>query len=76
MPDYLGYFPEPFLDDIVQGRCLPFVGAGFSLNAKTPKGKKMLDWDGLGKKVAATLQDYQYTTAAEALTAYSHEFPG
>lgn len=74
MPDYLGYFPEPFLDDIVQGRCLPFVGAGFSLNAKTPKGKKMLDWDGLGKKVAATLQDYQYTTASEALSAYSHEF--
>ena len=74
MSDYLSHFPEPFLDDIVQGRCLPFVGAGFSLNAKIPKGKKMLDWDGLGKKVAATLPDYQYTTAVEALSAYSHEF--
>lgn len=74
MPDYLGYFPEPFLDDMVQGRCLPFIGAGFSLNAKIPRGKKMLDWDGLGKKVAATLPEYQYTTAVEALSAYSHEF--
>lgn len=34
----------------------------------------MLDWDGLGKAVAATLPDYQYTTALEALSAYSHEF--
>jgi hypothetical protein len=74
LPDYLRFFPEPFLDDVVQGRCLPFVGAGFSLNAKIPSGKKMLDWDGLGKKVAATLPDYQYTTAVEALSAYSHEF--
>ena len=74
MPDYLGHFPEPFLEDVVGGRCLPFIGAGFSLNAKIPKGKKMLDWDGLGKKVAAALPDYQYTSAVEALSAYSHEF--
>ncbi|HSS76547.1 MAG TPA: SIR2 family protein [Thermoanaerobaculia bacterium] len=74
MPDYLAHFPEPFLEDMVQGRCLPFIGAGFSLNAKIPKGKKMLDWDGLGKKVAAALPEYQYTSAVEALSAYSHEF--
>lgn len=74
MPDYLSHFPEPFLEDMVQGRCLPFVGAGFSLNAKIPKGKKMLDWDGLGRKVAAALPEYQYTSAVEALSAYSHEF--
>jgi len=59
MPDYLKYFPEPFLEDMVQGRCLPFIGAGFSLNAKIPVGKKMLDWDGLGKKVAGMLPEYQ-----------------
>ncbi|MFZ3287932.1 MAG: SIR2 family protein [Telluria sp.] len=34
----------------------------------------MLDWDGLGKQVAAALPEYQYTTALEALSAYSHEF--
>ena len=74
MPEYIHHFPVPFLEDIVRGRCLPFVGAGFSLNAKIPRGKKMLDWDGLGKAVAAALPDYQYTTALEALSAYSHEF--
>lgn len=74
MPDYINHFPAPFLEDIVRGRCLPFVGAGFSLNAKPPRGKKMLDWDGLGKQVAAALPEYQYTTALEALSAYSHEF--
>lgn len=74
MSDYLSNFPEPFLEDMVQGRCLPFIGAGFSLNAKIPSGKKMLDWDGLGKKVASTLPEYQYTTPLEALSAYAHEF--
>jgi hypothetical protein len=74
MTEYVRHFPVPFLDDIVRGRCLPFVGAGFSLNAKVPRGKKMLDWDGLGKQVAGALPEYQYTTALEALSAYSHEF--
>jgi NAD-dependent SIR2 family protein deacetylase len=74
MPEYIHHFPAPFLEDIVRGRCLPFVGAGFSLNAKIPRGKKMLDWEGLGKAVASALPDYQYTTALEALSAYSHEY--
>ncbi|MHB1351144.1 MAG: SIR2 family NAD-dependent protein deacylase [Desulfobulbaceae bacterium] len=74
MPEYISYFPIPFLEDLVQGRCLPFVGAGFSLNAKIPNGKIMLDWDGLGKKAALSLPEYQYTTAIEALSAYAHEF--
>ncbi len=74
MAEYLAHFPVPFLEDMVQGRCLPFVGAGFSLNARIPPGKKMLDWVGLGKKVAATLPEYQYTTPLEALSAYAHEF--
>jgi hypothetical protein len=72
--DYLSSFPAPFLEDLVEGRCLPFIGAGFSLNAKIPRGKKMLDWDALGKKAAESLPEYQYTTALEALSAYSHEY--
>ena len=59
---------------MVRGKVLPFVGAGFSLNAKLPRGKKMLDWDGLGKRAAESLQEYQYTTALDALSAYSQEF--
>ncbi|MCW2957194.1 MAG: putative rane protein [Thermoleophilia bacterium] len=74
MADYLPSFPKPFLQDLVQGRCLPFIGAGFSLNAAVPAGKKMLDWDGLGRKAAEALPEYQYTTALEALSAYTHEY--
>src|SRR5690606_10918523 len=48
--------------------------AGFSLNAKVPAGKKMLDWDGLGRRAAKALPECQYTTALEALSAYTHEY--
>lgn len=74
MSEYLKFFPKPFLEDLVQGRCLPFVGAGFSLNASVPAGKKMLDWEGLGRSAADALPEYQYTTALEALSAYTHEY--
>ena len=74
MTEYLQYFPKPFLEDVIQSRCLPFIGAGFSLNALTPVGVKMPDWDALGRQVAAALPVYQYTTALEALSAYSHEY--
>lgn len=36
MTDYIKYFPKPFLDDLVQGRCVPMIGAGFSRNADIP----------------------------------------
>lgn len=39
--------PQPLLEDIAAGKCLPFVGAGFSLNAKLPGDKQMPDWDAL-----------------------------
>jgi hypothetical protein len=34
----------------------------------------MLDWNGLGRKAADALPEYQYTTALEALSGYSHEY--
>lgn len=74
MTEYIQYFPVPFLEDLVQSRVLPVVGAGFSLNANIPTGKNMLDWDGLGKAVAASLPEYQYSSALEAISAYAHEF--
>lgn len=74
VPTYLKYFPEPFLEDIVQGRCLPFIGAGFSLNAKLPVGREMPLWDSLGQTAAEALPSYQYSTALDAISAYSHEF--
>jgi len=36
--------PKPLLEDIASGKCLPFIGAGFSLNAKLPEGEVMPDW--------------------------------
>jgi uncharacterized protein YutE (UPF0331/DUF86 family) len=44
--------PEPLMTDISDGRCLPFIGAGFSLNAKLPAGLKMPDWNGLANQLA------------------------
>lgn len=41
--------PKPLLDDIKLGKCLPFIGAGFSLNCHTPASFKMPDWSGLAE---------------------------
>jgi hypothetical protein len=41
--------PQPLLDDIAMGKCLPFIGAGFSLNCSAPTGLKMPDWTGLAE---------------------------
>src|SRR2546422_6555087 len=41
------YIPPPLISDISEGRCLPFIGAGFSMNAKLPPNTRMPDWNGL-----------------------------
>lgn len=71
---YIHNFPKPFLQDLVESKSLPFVGAGFSKNAEIPRRKKMLDWDELGKAVAEEIQDYRYTNAIDAISAYCHEY--
>jgi hypothetical protein len=43
--------PKPLLDDIANQRCLPIIGAGFSLNAKVHSGHQMPDWDVLAQYV-------------------------
>jgi hypothetical protein len=48
--------PQPLLEDIAAGKCLPFVGAGFSLNAKLPGNKRMPDWEAL-TEILATAAD-------------------
>lgn len=72
--DYIKFFPKPFLDDLVQGRCVPIIGAGFSKNAELPVGLKMPLWDDLGKLLSDSLMDYEYSNAIDAISAYSHEF--
>ncbi len=45
--------PRPLLNDIEAGKCLPFVGAGFSLNARLPVGKVMPAWPELTAHLAS-----------------------
>lgn len=71
---YIQYFPIPFLEDLVAGKCIPFIGAGFSKNADIPSKMKMPLWDDLGKSLAEHIPDYLYSGALDAISAYEHEF--
>lgn len=71
---YLQYFPEPVLQDLITGRWLPVVGAGMSLNAVAPPGKKMPLWGDLGKALENDFRDFTSTGAIDAISAYEHEF--
>ena len=72
--ELLSIFPQPLLDDLVEGRWLPIVGAGFSRNAVVPAGKQMPLWDDLGRGFARDLADYPYSTPLDAMSAFEHEF--
>lgn len=73
---YLERLPKPLLDDVVQGRCLPIVGAGLSLNAVVPRGQTMPLWRDLGRKLGGQVTDFPPDDAnpLEAISAYQHEF--
>jgi hypothetical protein len=73
-PKYLPSFPKPVLDDLVTGKWLPVVGAGMSMNAVLPKGKKMPLWKELGDGLASQLQDFTSAGVLDAISAYEHEF--
>ena len=72
--NYLKYFPKPLLDDLIESRWLPVVGAGMSKNADLPPGRNMPLWNELGKLIAEHIPDYTYFNALDALSAYEHEF--
>lgn len=72
---YLKSFPIPFLEDLIRGQIIPFIGAGFSRNADIPKGKDMPDWNKLGELISKDLpSDYEYYNAIEAISTYEQEF--
>ena len=71
---YLQFFPRPLLDDLAKGRWLPVVGAGMSLNARVPQGKKMPLWSDLGKELEADLDDFGSQGALDAISAHEHAF--
>ena len=71
---YLPHFPKPVLADLVTGRWLPVIGAGMSLNASVPSGKKIPLWAELSKQLADELTDFASTSVLDAISAFEHEF--
>lgn len=74
MAEYLKYLPKPLLDDIVNNRCIPFVGAGFSKNAELPRDMNMPDWNQLGQAIATEMNDYPFNNPIDVISAYAYEF--
>lgn len=66
--------PLPLLDGITSGKCLPFVGAGFSLNAKLPEKYKMPDWSGLKKVMAKAIGVSEMVDGPEVASAFERLF--
>jgi hypothetical protein len=71
---YISHFPKPVLDDLVNGKWLPVIGAGMSLNAQLPKGKKMPLWGELSGALVEELADYSPSSVLDGISAYEHEF--
>ena len=75
-PTYLPYFPKPVLDDLVSGKWLPVVGAGMSLNAKVPTGKKMPLWAAMSKELSSELNNFEPMSVLDGISAYADESVG
>jgi len=71
---YLPHFPKPVLDDLVTGKWLPVIGAGMSLNASVPAGKRMPLWAAMSKQLTDELTDYSSTSILDGISAYQHEY--
>lgn len=71
---YLDLFPKPLKDSIIQNRCLPIIGSGFSLNANIPEGHKMLAWKALGDAFAEEMPGYDCRSTIDAISAYEYAF--
>lgn len=68
---YISSIPKTLLNDFVNNRVIPFVGAGFSKNADIPAGLSMPDWNEIGKLVASEIIGYDYdNNAIDALSYY------
>jgi hypothetical protein len=66
--------PQPLIEDIVDGKCLPFVGAGFSLNADCDEGYAMPDWTGLASQLARLAGVAEDIDGPDAAAAYERKF--
>lgn len=66
--------PYPLISDIAQGRCLPFIGAGFSKNALLPAGHSMPDWAELTDLLAQDAGTEPGTPAPAVAQRYEQRF--
>lgn len=66
--------PKPLLDDIAAGKCLPFIGAGFSLNAKLPTSASMPDWPALTEVLAELAKIDSKAGGPKVASAYEMKF--
>ena len=71
---YLKCFPKPLLEDLVNGRWLPIVGAGMSKNAVLASGETMPLWKELGEKLAEEIPHFEYESPIDAISAFDYEF--
>jgi HEPN domain-containing protein len=71
---YLHLLPRPLLDDLLQGRWIPVIGAGLSRNAVLPKGSRVPLWQELGQAFANEMKGYPFRDPIDAISAYDHEF--
>lgn len=62
------------MDDFINDNVVPFVGAGFSKNAKMPDNITMPDWKELGEKVASNITDFKYLNPIDSFSVYEKEF--
>lgn len=62
------------MDDLLNGRWLPVIGAGMSLNARVPSGKRAPLWGELGQELEKDLKDFVATGPIDAISAYEHEY--
>jgi SIR2-like domain len=75
-PKYLTHIPQPLLSDLVQGRWLPVVGAGLSMNAHVSGGGSMPNWRELGERIGQDLPPGYASDSnpLETLSAYKYTF--
>ncbi len=71
---YIDLLPQPLLDDIVSNQCVPIIGAGFSRNAKLPKGKVMPLWNDLGNSLCKAVRGFEHKSPLDAVSEYEHAF--
>lgn len=64
--------PKALREDIVNNRCVPIIGAGFSKNAIIPPGEQMPNWKELGEAFSNEMGE-TFVTATDSISAYEYE---